>query len=687
MKKNLKTACAKVTAVALALAMVASATPADAAKAKKPALSKSKVTINVGKTKKITVKKATPKKTTWTVNKKGKKVVKLTKKTKKGVTIKALKKGSATVTAKIKVGKKTYKKTVKVTVKKASAVKSATPATKAPSSQTPATKAPSNQTPATKVPGSQATATPTVEPTQEPVATPLVPEGNEFKVVPQESNMWDAVGTNYYSDLEFVDDGIVYTSTNAYNSCAAFYLANGLTVDVSDFDTLDIDLVCAYDDANPEDSVAKEAALKVWNTAATNFWGKTDGAYEGDPTTKDEPQGAARVWSMPLSTLVNNGINLSDIKAIGAVVNNAEGSQVKVKSFTFKKNIEDFVSKDTPKKVTIKQADSATKVEEGSSLELVSTVTNKNAAVIDKKVNWSSSDDTKATVDENGKVTGVKAGKVTITATVEGYEDVKATYEVEVFNNDPAAIAIQVENNYKTYTVEELLAANEGMEVKGVVLNANGDVVGNTTSQNITVKDAGTTGATISEGVLTATAAGTMTLELEATNEFEAVTLKVDVVDGYRVAMTADNVYNACQDAKSLKIENGVATITEIGNYNNGIGFKVTLPEGVTVADISGVSLYASTTQSGVTQVAPFAAYSDWSENITASANASWGKAQSFGVNTDIVSDGATVVNFDASKLETVSTSSDVINFSIGFINQNSGSMSASDVILLKKAE
>lgn len=678
MKKNLKTACAKVTAVALALAMVASAAPADAAKAKKPALSKSKVTINVGKTKKITVKKATPKKTTWTVNKKGKKVVKLTKKTKKSVTIKALKKGSATVTAKIKVGKKLYKKTVKVTVKKASAVKTTTPATKAPSSQTPATKAPDNQ----------ATATPTAEPTEEPTPepTPLVPEGNEFKVEATEANQWDGVTDSYYADLEFVDDGAVYTSTNEYNSCVAFYLANGLTVDLSDFDTLDIDLVCAYNDTDPEASEAKEAALKIWNTAATNFWGKTDGAYEGDPTTKDEPQGASRVWSMPLSTLVNNGINLSDMKAIGAVVNNAKGSQVKVRSFTFKKNTENFVSKDTPKTVTIKQADSTTKVEEGSTLDLVSTVTNKNGAVIEKKVNWTSSDDTKATVDETGKVTGVKAGKVTITATVEGYENVKATYEVEVFNNDPAAIAIQVENNYKTYTVEELLAANEGMEVKGVVLNANGDVVGNTTSQNITVKDAGTTGATISEGVLTATAAGTMTLELAATNDFGAVTLKVDVVDGYRVAMTADNVYNACQDAKSLKIENGVATITEIGNYNNGIGFKVTLPEDVTVADISGVSLYASTTQSGVTQVAPFAAYSDWSENITASADASWGKAQSFGENTDIVSDGATVVNFDASKLTTVSTSSNVINFSVGFINQNSGSMSASDVILLKKA-
>ena len=47
----------------------------NAAKAKKPKLSKTKVTITVGKKKKITVKKAKPKKTKWSVNKKGKKIV------------------------------------------------------------------------------------------------------------------------------------------------------------------------------------------------------------------------------------------------------------------------------------------------------------------------------------------------------------------------------------------------------------------------------------------------------------------------------------------------------------------------------------------------------------------------------------------------------------------------------------
>ena len=59
------------------------------AKAKKPKLSRTKVSVTVGKTKKVTVKNA--KKVTWKVTKKAAKIVKLTKKSKKGATIKGLK--------------------------------------------------------------------------------------------------------------------------------------------------------------------------------------------------------------------------------------------------------------------------------------------------------------------------------------------------------------------------------------------------------------------------------------------------------------------------------------------------------------------------------------------------------------------------------------------------------------------
>lgn len=53
-------------------------------------------------------------------------------------------------------------------------------------------------------------------------------------------------------------------------------------------------------------------------------------------------------------------------------------------------------------------------------------------AAASKSVTWTSGDDTIATVDANGTVTGVKEGKVTITATSTVNTAVKATYEVTV---------------------------------------------------------------------------------------------------------------------------------------------------------------------------------------------------------------------------------------------------------------
>lgn len=129
---------AKVLAIAIISALTVGClqpVSASAAKKAKPKLSKSKVSVKAGSKKKITVKngkKAKVKKVKWSVNKKGKKIIKLTKKSKKSVTIKGLKKGKATVTAKIKTKKKTYTKKLKVTVTKKKTKKKTTTATPVP---------------------------------------------------------------------------------------------------------------------------------------------------------------------------------------------------------------------------------------------------------------------------------------------------------------------------------------------------------------------------------------------------------------------------------------------------------------------------------------------------------------------------------------------------------------------------
>lgn len=103
---------------ALTASLVFGNVNAGSAKVRKPKLSKSKVTITIGKKKKITVKKAKPKSTKWSLTKKGKKVVSLSKKKKRSVTIRGKKAGTAIVKARIKVKKKTYTRKVKVTVRK-----------------------------------------------------------------------------------------------------------------------------------------------------------------------------------------------------------------------------------------------------------------------------------------------------------------------------------------------------------------------------------------------------------------------------------------------------------------------------------------------------------------------------------------------------------------------------------------
>ena len=142
MKKSAK----KAVAVLLAFAMVATTlvTGVDVSaakkKAKKPKLSVSKLTVYKGSTKTVTIKNVKSKQlksVKWST--KNKKIATVKKSSKTKAKIKGIKAGkTTTITCKFKVGKKSYKKTVKVTVKKKT---TPTPIPKTP------TPAPVNPTP------------------------------------------------------------------------------------------------------------------------------------------------------------------------------------------------------------------------------------------------------------------------------------------------------------------------------------------------------------------------------------------------------------------------------------------------------------------------------------------------------------------------------------------------------------
>ena len=98
----------------------------------------------------------------------------------------------------------------------------------------------------------------------------------------------------------------------------------------------------------------------------------------------------------------------------------------------------------TPKtstSVTINATGINTDIANGNNLgQLLATVLANDEAISEATVDWSSSDETVATVDENGNVTASKIGTTTITATYVGnttYASSFATYDLTVINSTP----------------------------------------------------------------------------------------------------------------------------------------------------------------------------------------------------------------------------------------------------------
>lgn len=246
------------------------------AKAKKPKLSRTKVSVTVGKTKKVTVKNA--KKVTWKVTKKAAKIVKLTKKSKKGATIKGLKKGTAKISVQMKNGKKKVKKTI--TVKVSSAKKVVVTAEPAKTTNKPTngstngpTKEPVKEPTATPTATSttEPSATPTATPTEEPSAEPtLTPTPMPLPDLGENDVKIDLTKENEYGQNSVLEDtityyegnGVSYTSTGEFSGGGVAYWTNAdkSGIDLSKYksirivassDAADTPVVCELLKSNP----------------------------------------------------------------------------------------------------------------------------------------------------------------------------------------------------------------------------------------------------------------------------------------------------------------------------------------------------------------------------------------------------------------------------------------------------
>lgn len=472
MKRNVaKTSHAKGLALLLAAGMLVSqmsGVSADA-KAKKPKLSRTKVSVTVGKTKRVTVKNA--KKVTWKVTKKAAQIVKLTKKSKKGATIKGLKKGTAKISVQMKNGKKKVKKTI--TVKVSSAKKVVVPAEPAKTTQKPAngstngpTKEPVKEPTATPTatsttePSATPTATPTEEPSAEPTATPTPTSTTEPSAEPTATSTpmplpdlgendvkIDLTKENEYGQNSVLEDtityyegnGVSYTSTGEASGGGVAYWTNAgkSGIDLSKYKSIRI--VASSDAANTP------VVCELLKSNPANIWGGGidvfDGFSEYNAITE---AGKAQVFEFQISDALAAALAEGTLAYGIRLKYNAyhtDGDDLPNRNFNIYSII--LMGKDdvpeptaTPTEeptptpgvasgsaavvVTATGSAAGLDLEEGDTLDLNASVSTTGCAVTGDIV-WTSSNEEVATVSASGAsatVTAVGEGTATIKATI-----------------------------------------------------------------------------------------------------------------------------------------------------------------------------------------------------------------------------------------------------------------------------
>ena len=133
---------------------------------------------------------------------------------------------------------------------------------------------------------------------------------------------------------------------------------------------------------------------------------------------------------------------------------------------------------------------------EGDSYTLKAIVNPQDAE--NKELTWSSSADAVATVDQNGKVTAVKEGKATITATCKAASAVKTTCEVTVTKKEIPVEAVQLSESDPVS-----LTPGETLSLTAVI------TPGDATDNNVTWASDNTAAATVdANGLVTAIQGG-----------------------------------------------------------------------------------------------------------------------------------------------------------------------------------
>lgn len=517
-------------------------------------------------------------------------------------------------------------------------------------------------------------------------------EPHEVKAI--KANQWDAFTEDYYCNLKYdetegscyFENGSTDLATGSKRSCVGFLInSDGSSFDASVYNTLTIRL---KSNAAEGTTNARTVKLNVYSKSDTGYSASLPSVRESGISSRD------RVWRIPTSKLAEAGISLVDMKALSLSSTTTTAGGIKIYSFTFE-NLSEY----EPYTVKIEQPGKLKQVKEQRSIRLDATAKKQNGEELEN-INfiWKSSDENVATVSDDGTVTGVAAGEVTITAAAAG-SNATGFYDITVYDDTPAGSGVQFgsssyghnegANNRIYCTAEELSDAAGGIPLKAVQLNAGNEAVGESQeSLSVTFNESNNrnlSSYSYQDGVLKAALADGKdegTVSATVTVGETTVKLYIMICTGHRIPITSSTVYNASagKQKEDIRVSDGYAVIAAKDDGISGIGFKGALPSGKTLKDYKSVLVIVGSANEDY----PFSLYmpaNGWDADTITCTEDDSKLASDVQENTSFSSDSE--VTFPLLLDETEAATSN-IHLAVGFDGIRTGDLSIKNIILLE---
>ncbi len=230
-------------------------------------------------------------------------------------------------------------------------------------------------------------------------------------------------------------------------------------------------------------------------------------------------------------------------------------------------------------------------LEEEGAESLVATILPENA--LNKKLNWSSSNEDVAMVSGLGKVRALSAGTAIITVSSDEDETIKDTCTVRVNAKDRTVHVESVSLNKETLTIEK-----GDIEVLTATVLPN-----NATDKSVTWNSDNTSVATVENGVVTAVSKGKANITVSTTDGAKTATCEVTVTDSY-VAVESVTISGADINEGNISLKLGeritsklTATVLPETASNKKITWESSDETKVTVSQTGQVTAIAETSE------------------------------------------------------------------------------------------